>query len=113
MQGENHVVILKDNEIVETSIEPEKYGFSIVKTKRLEAGIRKKMQRLRSSIKRRKSVYRDTVLFNAGLALFANGKAKTIEEGITLAAHSIDSGKALAKLSLLIAASNEKLERVN
>ena len=60
-----------------------------------------------------KSVYRDTVLFNAGLALFANGKAKTIEEGITLAAHSIDSGKALAKLNLLIAASNEKLERVN
>ena len=48
LQGENHVVILKDNEIVETSIEPEKYGFSIVKTKRLEAGIRKKMQRLRS-----------------------------------------------------------------
>ncbi len=48
-----------------------------------------------------------------GLLFFANGKAKTIEEGITLAAHSIDSGKALAKLNLLIAASNEKLERVN
>ena len=58
-----------------------------------------------------KSVYRDTVLLNAGLALFANGK--TIEEGIKLAAHSIDSGKALTKLNLLIAASNEKLERVN
>ncbi len=40
-------------------------------------------------------------------------KAETIEEGIKLAAHSIDSGKALAKLNLLIVASNEKLERVN
>jgi anthranilate phosphoribosyltransferase len=28
LQGENHVVILKDNEIVEMSIDPEKYGFS-------------------------------------------------------------------------------------
>ena len=50
-----------------------------------------------------KSVYRDTVLLNAGLALFANGKTETIEEGIKLAAHSIDSGKALTKLNLLIA----------
>ena len=114
MQGENHVVILKDNEIVETSIEPEKYGFSIVKNEEIRGGNSKENAKITlSSIKRRKSVYRDTVLFNAGLALFANGKAKTIEEGITLAAHSIDSGKALAKLSLLIAASNEKLERVN
>ena len=44
---------------------------------------------------------------------FANGKTETIEEGIKLATHSIDSGKALTKLNLLIAASNEKLERVN
>ena len=27
LQGENHVVLLKDNEIVEMSIDPEKYGF--------------------------------------------------------------------------------------
>ena len=114
MQGENHVVILKDNEIVETSIEPEKYGFSILKNEEIRGGIRKKMQKITLGVlSGEKSVYRDTVLFNAGLALFANGKAKTIEEGITLAAHSIDSGKALAKLNLLIAASNEKLERVN
>ena len=38
MQGENHVVILKDNEIVETSIEPEKYGFSIVKNEEIRGG---------------------------------------------------------------------------
>lgn len=38
LQGENHVVILKDNEIVETSIEPEKYGFSIVKNEEIRGG---------------------------------------------------------------------------
>ena len=46
-------VILKDNEIVETSIEPEIWILNIEKRKRLEEGIRKKMQRLRSGIKRR------------------------------------------------------------
>ena len=49
LQGENHVVILKDNEIVETSIEPEKYGFSIVNNEEIRGGIRKKMQRLQSA----------------------------------------------------------------
>ena len=46
------------------------------------------------------------------LPLFANGKAETIEEGIKLAAHSIDSGKAL-KIKLIHPASHQKLERVN
>lgn len=80
MQGENHVVILKDNEIVETSIEPEKYGFSIVKTKRLEAGIERKCKDYARSIKRRKSVYRDTVLFNAGLALSQMEKQRRLKK---------------------------------
>ena len=82
--------------------------------KKLEAVIQKKMQKITLGVlSGEKSVYRDTVLLNAGLALFANGKAETIDERIKLAMHSIDSGKALAKLNLLIAASNEKLERVN
>ena len=104
---------LKDNEIVETSIEPEIWILNSEKQE-IRGGIRKENAKITLGVlSGEKSVYRDTVLFNAGLALFANGKAKTIEEGITLAAHSIDSGKALAKLNLLIAASNEKLERVN
>ena len=114
LQGENHVVILKDNEIVETSIEPEKYGFSIVNNEEIRGGDSKENAKITVGVlSGEKSVYRDTVLLNAGLALFANGKTETIEEGIKLAAHSIDSGKALAKLNLLIVASNEKLERVN
>ncbi|PEB52858.1 anthranilate phosphoribosyltransferase [Bacillus pseudomycoides] len=114
LQGENHVVILKDNEIIETSIVPEKYGFSRVKNEEIRGGNPKENAKITLQVlKGEKSVYRDTVLLNAGLALFANGRAETIGEGIQLAAHSIDSGKALAKLQLLIAASHEKLERVN
>jgi anthranilate phosphoribosyltransferase len=49
---------------------------------------------------------RDIVLVNASAALVAAGKAESFYEGVTLAAHSIDSGAALAKLSALAAFTN-------
>lgn len=114
LQGENHVAILKDNKIIEVSISPEEYGFLRVKNEAIRGGDAKENANITLNVLQGEdSVYRETVLFNAGLALFANGKARTIEDGIRLAAHSIDSGKALEKLNLLIAASNQKLERVN
>ncbi|PFE03348.1 anthranilate phosphoribosyltransferase [Bacillus cereus] len=114
LQGENHVVILKDNKIIEASITPEEYGFSRVKNEEIRGGDAKENANITFGVLQgKKSVYRDTVLLNAGLALFANGKAETIEEGIHIAAQSIDSGKALAKLNELIAASNKRLEKVN
>ena len=50
---------------------------------------------------------RDVVLLNAGAALVAAGVADDIPAGIALAATSIDSGAALAKLDALIATSQE------
>jgi anthranilate phosphoribosyltransferase len=44
---------------------------------------------------------RDIVLLNAGCAIYAADKAKSIKEGITLAEQSIDSGKARKKLETL------------
>ncbi|MGF9962864.1 anthranilate phosphoribosyltransferase [Bacillus rhizoplanae] len=114
LQGENYAAILKDNKIIEVSISPEEYGFSRVKNEAIRGGNAKENANITLNVLRgEESVYRDTVLFNAGLALFANGKAETIKDGIRLAAHSIDSGKALEKLNLLVAESNKKLERVN
>ena len=45
---------------------------------------------------------RDVTLLNAGAALMAGGRADSIEEGVSLAQESIDSGKALAALDNLI-----------
>lgn len=50
---------------------------------------------------------RNTVLMNAGAALYIAGKADSIASGITLAANLIDSGKAIAKLEEFKVASNE------
>ena len=49
-----------------------------------------------------KSPRRDVVLFNAGAALTAAGKAKNFQEGIHLAAAAIDEGRATAKLTALV-----------
>jgi anthranilate phosphoribosyltransferase len=44
---------------------------------------------------------RDIVLLNAAAAIVAGGKAKTLKEGVRLAAESIDSGAAVNKLEAM------------
>ncbi len=45
-------------------------------------------------------------LLNSGAALFVSGSAANIQEGIQLAAESIDSGKARQKLQQLVELTN-------
>jgi len=51
---------------------------------------------------------RDIVLLNSAAAIVAGGKAKNLEDGITIAAETIDSGKAKQKLEELISFTNQK-----
>ena len=91
--------ILKDNEIIEMSIVPEKYGFSRVKNEEIRGGNSKENAKITLGVlERRKECIPRYGSTKCRSALFANGKAETIEEGITLATHSIDSGKALAEI---------------
>src|SRR5690625_1983168 len=48
------------------------------------------------------SPYLDTVVLNAGLGLFANGAAQSIQDGLVMAKESIKSGAAMEKLQQLI-----------
>ena len=57
-------------------------------------------------LKGEKSHKRNAVLLNAGAALYIGGKAKTMKDGVKLAAELIDSGKALETLNQLIEVSN-------
>jgi len=50
---------------------------------------------------------RNIVLLNSGAAIFCAGKAKSVEEGIRLAAESINSGAANDKFNRLIALSQQ------
>jgi anthranilate phosphoribosyltransferase len=50
--------------------------------------------------------YRDVALLNAAAALLVAGKAETLRDGAKLAAQSIDSGAAKARLEKLVVVSN-------
>lgn len=54
--------------------------------------------------------FRDIVLLNAAAALIVAGRAGDLREGATLAARSIDSGAALAKLDSLVRVTNAPAE---
>ena len=50
---------------------------------------------------------RDVVLLNAGAALFIAGRAASVRHGLALAGEAVDSGRARAVLSQLVAVSRE------
>jgi anthranilate phosphoribosyltransferase len=53
--------------------------------------------------------FRDIVLLNAGAALLVAGRAKTLRDGVALAAESIDRGKAKTVLEALVKLSHDKV----
>ncbi len=49
-----------------------------------------------------KGSHREIVLLNSGAAIYTAGKAGSIQEGITEAKRSVDSGCAMGKLNALV-----------
>ena len=57
-----------------------------------------------------RGAYRDIVLLNAAAALVVGERADDLTQGVTLAAHVIDDGKAAQALAALVAATNTQIE---
>lgn len=103
LQGKNLLAILDKGIITHMTLHPEEVGLSVYKNEVIKGGGPKEnAEILRRVLKGEKGPYRDTVLLNSGIGIYANGKVGTIEEGIKLAIESIDSGSALQKLESLI-----------
>ena len=54
----------------------------------------------------KKGPFRDVAILNAAAAIVVVGKAKTLKEGVAVAAKSVDSADAEGRLDRLIAVSN-------
>ncbi len=63
-------------------------------------------ERMRALFDGERDAYRDIVLYNTAAALVVAEKAPDLKAGVAIAADTIDSGKARAKLDALIAVSN-------
>lgn len=89
-------------------IQPEDFGLTRCRKEDLAGGTpAENAQITRDVLSGKLGPQRDTVLLNAGAALYIAGKAENIAAGVKLAAALIDSGAALQKLDALIRASNE------
>lgn len=98
---------LNQGVITEYEITPEQFGLSRVTLKDIEGGEpQENAHALQSVLDGTTGPYRDIVLLNSGAALYASGKAESIEDGINCARTSLETGKAKAALNALIKVSN-------
>lgn len=113
LSGENHFALLDQGDIHTFTLSPEDVGLPTYTNEEIRGGDAKKNSEiLLSVLNGEQSPYRDTVLLNAGLGIYANGAANNIEEGIQLAKESIDSKAALNKLNTLIEVSRKLAQEV-
>ena len=91
---------LKDGSVTAYTISPEDLGFDRVSSDVLRAdSVEQGAEMLRGVLQGKLGPARDVVLMNGAAALMAAGRASSMAEGVVLAAESIDTGKAEAKLS--------------
>jgi len=97
----------KDGWMKNYVITPEQFGIDRCQKEDLVGGTpEENAKTTRRILAGEKGPKRDTVLMNAGAALFIGEKAPSLREGILLAGELIDSGKALQTLEALIRVSN-------
>ncbi|MFQ5896227.1 MAG: anthranilate phosphoribosyltransferase [Nitrospinota bacterium] len=105
--GPTRVSELKDGKVKTYELRPEDVGLGRADGENLKGGDPPANARLtREVLGGAGGPRRDVVLLNAAAALYVGERAKTLEEGVELAARAIDSGGAREKLEALIEASN-------
>jgi anthranilate phosphoribosyltransferase len=107
--GSTQVVALEGGTIREFELTPADFGVPQATLADLKGGDGVyNAAALRAVLAGAKNAYRDISLCNAAAALVVAGKAADVEDGMTIAARSLDSGAAAAALDRLVAVSNEK-----
>lgn len=107
--GISHVAALDAGKIATFRVSPRNAGLPEAKPQDLTGGdAAENAAHLRAVLQGNKGPLRDIVLFNVAAALLVAGKAKSLRDGVALAAQSIDSGNANRVLDALIALSHAK-----
>jgi len=107
--AETAVCELKNGYYRTTVVKPEDFGLKRGKKEELVGGTPQENAQITRDILAGKiqGTKRNAVLLNAGLALYAAQKVQSMQEGVELAAKTIDSGAALKKLEQYVEASNQ------
>ena len=101
--GPTIVAEARDGKVTNYEIRPEDFGLQRASLEQILGGdLYSNAGIIREVLAGTRSPRRDVVLLNAAAALVAAGRADTIGDAIPLAANSIDSGAAHAKLAALV-----------
>jgi anthranilate phosphoribosyltransferase len=101
--GKSLVCEVKNGKTSSYKVGPEDFGLKKAKLDDIRGGTAtENAALLRDILGGRKGPQRDIVLMNAAAALVAGNKAESLGQGVRLAAESVDSGKAMAKLEKFI-----------
>jgi len=104
--GPSHISEVHEGVVRSSTVRPEDFGLSRATIQDLRGGDREEnAEIIRRVLAGEPGPRRNIVLMNAAAALVVGGKARDFKEGVALAARSIDSGAAAAKLAGLIALS--------
>jgi anthranilate phosphoribosyltransferase len=105
--GTSFVAQIRNGDLRSFSLDPEDAGLPRATLADLKgADPAYNASRMRALFEGQRDAYRDIVLYNTAAALVVADKAPDLKSGVALAADSIDSGRARAKLDALIAVSN-------
>ncbi|WP_454916893.1 anthranilate phosphoribosyltransferase [Xanthobacter sediminis] len=106
ISGATDIAVLEDGRIHTFQVVPEDVGLARAPAEALRGGDAKvNAAALTAVLEGARNPYRDVSLFNAGATLMVAGRAKDLREGVEMAAASLDTGAARAKLEQLVAVS--------
>ncbi len=109
--GESRVSEVREGHVRTFALRPEDFGMARASIADLQGGDREQnAQIIRALLDGEAGPKRDIVLMNAAAALVAGARARDLKEGVGLAAQSIDSGAARAKLERLVSFSQSLAE---
>lgn len=109
LSGTTHVASLQDGKVETFEVTPEDAGLARAPLDAVRGGDPEhNAAALRDVLDGASGPYRDIVLLNAGAALVVAGRVADIRAGAEMAADSIDSGKAKAKLDALVEMTNRE-----
>ena len=101
--GESKVSEVRGGHVHTYRVSPEDFGLRRSRLSDLQGGnAAENAQIIRRILNGEEGPKRDVVLMNASLAIAAGGKATDFQEGVKVAAQSIDSGAAMEKLLRLV-----------
>lgn len=108
LSGETLVGELHNGEVKEYVVHPSDFGLPVYDSRVLRvANQAESVLCIQRALANEDGPVRDIVLLNAGAALYCGGNAASVSEGVRMARDAVASGKAQAKLSQFVAATQQ------